>query len=180
VISAGAWLSKLVPGLQDIARPERQVLGWFQPHRPELFLPDRLPVFNMVVDEGHFYGLPVFDQPGFKVGKYHHLAEPIDPDNEDIEGKPRDEKVLRDFVERYFPQAGGPTLSMRRCIFTNTPDGHFIMDFHPEFPQVAIASPCSGHGFKFCSVVGEIMAELVQEGKTRHEISMFRLKRFLN
>src|ERR1019366_7105034 len=68
-VSAGAWLSKLVPRLQEIARPERQVLGWFEPHRPELFAPERLPVFNMLVDEGKYYGLPIFDRPGFKVGK---------------------------------------------------------------------------------------------------------------
>jgi len=179
VISAGAWLAKLAPRFQELARPERQVLAWFQPRRPEIFSVDRLPVFNLLVDEGRFYGFPVFDVPGFKVGKYHHLREPIDPYDADLEGRPRDEKVLREFVERYFPEGAGPTLSMQGCMFTNTPDEHFILDFHPEFPQVAVASPCSGHGFKFCSVVGEIMADLVEHGTTRHNISRFRLERLL-
>ena len=63
-------------------------------------------------------------------------------------------------------------------MFTNTPDKHFLMDVHPEFPQVSFASPCSGHGFKFASVVGEIMADLADAGDTRHDIDLFRLHRF--
>ena len=100
-------------------------------------------MFNLLVEEGRFYGLPVFDIPEFKVGKYHHLSEPIDPDAADLEGHPRGEKVLRDFVESYFPEGAGPALSLQGCMFTNTPDEHFILDFHHEFPQLAIASPCS-------------------------------------
>jgi len=69
-------------------------------------------------------------------------------------------------------------MSLVACTFTNTPDHHFIIDLHPEYPQVCIASPCSGHGFKFASVVGEIMADLAEEGMTRHDISLFRLERF--
>ena len=68
-------------------------------------------------------------------------------------------------------------MALRSCMFTNTPDEHFVLDLHPQLPQVCVASPCSGHGFKFCSVVGEIMADLAQHGETRHDISMFRLKR---
>jgi hypothetical protein len=63
-------------------------------------------------------------------------------------------------------------------MFTNTPDKHFLIDVHPEFPQVSFASPCSGHGFKFASVVGEIMADLADAGDTRHDIDLFRLHRF--
>ena len=69
-------------------------------------------------------------------------------------------------------------MALRACIFTNTPDEHFILDRHPKFPEVLIASPCSGHGFKFSSVVGEIMADLAEKGATRHDISMHRLARF--
>ena len=96
----------------------------------------------------------------------------------DRECHARDERVLRDFAARYFPDGAGPTMALRSCIFTNTPDEHFILDFHPRYPQVCIASPCSGHGFKFSSVVGEIMADLAERGETRHDISMFGLARF--
>jgi sarcosine oxidase len=69
-------------------------------------------------------------------------------------------------------------MAMKTCLFTNSPDEHFMLDVHPEHPQVAVASACSGHGFKFCSVVGEIMTELVLDGRTRLNTGMFRLGRF--
>lgn len=177
VISAGAWVGKLVERLRGVTVPERQVLGWFQPFQPELFTPDRFPVFNYEAEEGRFYGLPIFGIPGFKLGRYHHLEEKVDPDRLDRDCHARDEEILRRFTERYVPQAAGPTMALRVCMFTNTPDEHFILDRHPEFPQVCLASPCSGHGFKFCSVVGEIMADLMETGQTRHDIAMHRLER---
>ena len=88
-----------------------------------------------------------------------------------------DEQLLRNFAERYFPDGCGPTMDLQTCMFTNTPDHHFVIDVHPDYPQVSIASPCSGHGFKFASVVGEIMADLAEVGLTRHDISLFRLER---
>jgi sarcosine oxidase len=179
VIAAGAWVAKLTPPLAGVAVPERQVLGWFQPLRPELFAAERFPVFNLLVDEGRYYGLPIYGVPGFKLGRYHHLDEVVDPDQIDHDCYPRDERVLRSFTERYFPDAAGPTMALRACMFTNTRDEHFILDQHPDFPQVCIASPCSGHGFKFCSVVGEIMADLTERGDTRHDIAMYRLPRLL-
>jgi sarcosine oxidase len=180
VVSAGAWASKLFPPLAGLAVPERQVLGWFQPKRPELFVPERFPVFNLLVEEGRYYGLPIYGVPGFKLGRYHHLEEKVDPDRLDRESHPGDERVLRSFTERYFPEAAGPTMALRVCLFTNTPDEHFVLDLHPDYPQVCIASPCSGHGFKFCSVVGEIMADLAEGGETRHDIAMHRLSRLLS
>jgi sarcosine oxidase len=177
VIAAGAWVARLAPLLADVAVPERQVLGWFQPLSPELFTPERFPVFNLLVEEGRYYGLPIYGVPGFKLGRYHHLDEAVDPDRVDRECYPRDEQVLRTFTERYFPEAAGPAMALRACMFTNTPDEHFILDRHPDYPQVCIASPCSGHGFKFCSVVGEIMADLAERGETRHDITKYRLGR---
>src|SRR5262245_55238613 len=80
VIAAGAWVSKLVAPLAGMAVPERQVLGWFQPLHPALFAPERFPVFNVLVEEGRYYGLPVYSVPGFKLGRYHHLGEAVNPD----------------------------------------------------------------------------------------------------
>ncbi len=178
VVSAGAWASKLAPSLAPVAVAERQVMGWFQPERPELFRPDTFPVFGLYVDEGRFYGFPVHGVPGFKVGKSHHLDQTVDPDHLDREAHPEDEEVLRNFVARYFPEAAGPTMSLKACMFTNTPDEHFIIDLHPEYPQVSVAAGFSGHGFKFSSVIGEIMADLAQFGETTHDVSLFRLDRF--
>ncbi len=178
IVSAGAWIGKLVPDLAGLAVPERQVLAWMQPLRPDLFQPARFPVFNLIVDEGRYYGFPVFGIPGFKVGRYHHRGEIVDPDTIDRECHPEDEHVLRSFTARYFPDAAGPTTAMHACMFTNTPDEHFVLDMLPSHPQVIVASPCSGHGFKFASVVGEILADLAIAGTTAHEISLHRLARF--
>lgn len=178
VITAGAWAAGLVAPLVGLAIPERQVLAWLQPHRPEHFSSERFPVFNLAVPEGRFYGFPMFQVPGFKFGKYHHLEETVDPDQIDRECSPRDEAVLRDFAERYFPDGAGPTLMTKVCMFTNSPDEHFIIDRHLEHSQVVIAAGFSGHGFKFCSVVGEVLADLAERGRTDHDISLFRLNRF--
>jgi sarcosine oxidase len=178
VVCAGAWASRLLPGLDGLAVPERQVLAWLQPGRPELFQPAVFPVFNLEVEEGHYYGFPSFLLPGFKFGKYHHRREVVDPDAWRREPEPEDEELLRSFARRYFPDGAGPTVMLKACLFTNTPDHHFILDRHPEYPEVAIAAGFSGHGYKFCSVIGEIMADLAQNGHTRHDIEFFRLQRF--
>jgi sarcosine oxidase len=178
IVSSGAWLGKLVPGMQTLAVPERQVLAWFQPERPEWFRPENFSVFNLTVEEGRYYGLPVYGVPGFKVGRYHHLREQVDPDTINREGSEGDARLLRDFAGRYFPKGAGPLMSLRVCMFTNTPDEHFVLDLLPGTPQVVIASPCSGHGFKFASVAGEILADLADEQTTRHDISIHRLSRF--
>jgi sarcosine oxidase len=178
VIAAGPWAPKLVPELERLAVPERQVLAWLQPHRPERFTPEVFPVFYMEVEEGRYYGLPSFLVPGFKFGKYHHRGERVDPDRMKREPEPEDERLLRQFAERYFPDAAGPTLMLKTCLFTNSPDEHFILDLHPEHPEVAIAAGFSGHGYKFCSVVGQIMADLAERGATGHDIALFRLNRF--
>jgi sarcosine oxidase len=177
VVTGGAWNRKLLPFLRDLAVPERQVLAWLQPERPDDFTPDRFPVFNLIVEEGRFYGFPVFGVPGFKFGKYHHFEEQWDPDDLDREPRWEDEQVLRNFAGRHFPTGYGPTMSLQVCLFTNSPDKHFIIDTHPHYPQVSFASACSGHGFKFASVIGEILADLAEREVTRHNIELFRLDR---
>ena len=179
VVSVGAWASTLVPLLAHVVQPERQVMGWFQPSNVDDFQLDRFPVFNLMAEEGRYYGLPIFGVPGLKVGRYHHLEEAIHPDTMDREPNQRDEETLRILLRRYFPRADGPTMALKTCIFTNTSDEHFVIDLHPEVPQVVLATGFSGHGFKFCSVVGEILADLVQDGKSSHDLSLFRLDRFL-
>ena len=178
VICAGPWASKLVPELANLAVPERQVLAWLQPTRPDLFHPATFPVFNLEVEEGRYYGFPSFLIPGFKFGKYHHRGENVDPDTVNRNPEPEDEELLRAFARRYFPEGEGPTLMLKACMFTNTPDRHFILDRHPAHPEISIAAGFSGHGYKFCSVIGEVMADLVQAERGRHDIGFFRLGRF--
>ena len=132
----------------------------------------------MEVEEGKFYGFPVWHVPGFKIGRWHHLGETGGADTLSRECEAEDEAVLRPCVSRYFPQANGPTMAMRACFFTNTPDEHFVIDTLPDLPQVVVASPCSGHGYKFCSVVGEVLADLALGRKPGFDLSLHALNRF--
>lgn len=178
VVTAGAWVRKLLPELAELAVPERQVLAWLQPTEPERFDAAAFPVFVHDTDDGHYYGFPRHDVPGFKFGKFNHFEETVDPDQMNREPRSKDEEVLRAYAERYFPEGAGPTMRLATCMFTNTPDGHFILDTLPDKPQITVGAGFSGHGFKFASVIGEILADITIDGKTDYDTELFRLDRF--
>jgi sarcosine oxidase len=92
--------------------------------------------------------------------------------------KDEDEPVLRTFAERHFPAGAGPTMALKTCLFELSPDEHFLIDRHPEAERAVVGAGFSGHGFKFCSVVGEILADLALDGSTSRDIGLFRLDRF--
>lgn len=177
VLSTGAWIGEHVPALKQKAIPERQVLGWFQPKKPELFRLGNFPVSNFKSSVGHFYQFPVWHVPGFKIGLYHHLGETGAADDLSRDVTRTDEDALRAGVARYFPEADGPLMGLRACLFTNTPDEHFIIDRLPDAPQVIVASPCSGHGYKFASVVGEILADMAMGRTPPFDLKLFELGR---
>ena len=178
VLSAGAWLGDLVPTLRLKAVPERQVIGWFSPRTPQHFAPDRFPVGNLASEHGHYYVFPQWGVPGVKIGRYHHLGESGHADTLSRDTGPRDTFALRRGLRAFFPDADGSVLSLRACLFTNTPDEHFIIDALPGVPEVIVASPCSGHGFKFASVIGEILADLADGRSPAFDLSLFKLDRF--
>jgi sarcosine oxidase len=178
VISSGAWLSSQVPELRLPLKIERQVLFWFQPaSHPEKFLPTVCPVY-ICEHEPHrfFYGFPNLGD-GVKIG-VHHEGDCADPDHLDRAVRSSEIDLARGLLERFLPGAAGPLLSSAVCMYTNTPDEHFILDFHPRFSQVLIASPCSGHGFKFAPVIGEIAASMVAGEPIRFGLGLFKLSRF--
>jgi sarcosine oxidase len=178
VVTAGPWVGDVVRQLGPLVTVERQVVLWVRPRVPEHFQPDRFPVFYLHGDEGSFYGLPLLGEHGMKIGKYHHLGQVVDPDRVDRVGHDEDEAPLRRALARYFPDADGPTISLQTCLFTNTADEHFIIDAMAGEPGVFVAGGFSGHGYKFCSVVGEILADLALDGRTPHDISLFSARRF--
>ncbi len=177
IVTAGPWAGKAVGPLAPLLNVERQVVLWVTPRRAEHFLPEKFPVFYLHADEGSFYGLPALPDHGFKIGRYHHLQQIVDPDAVDRVCRAEDEAVLRQAIRRYFPDADGATVAMKTCLFTNTADEHFIIDVLPGQPRVSVAAGFSGHGYKFCSVVGEILADLALDGSTRHDISLFALSK---
>ena len=177
VITAGAWVGRLCPALQSSCSPERQVMLWTDPLEPEAFKPGRFPVFNMETPDGRFYGYPDHAGEGFKIGKYHHLGQQLeDPDDLDRECHPEDESVLRAGIDTYFPLASGPTRRMATCMFTNTPNGDFIVDRLDKESDVFVAAGFSGHGFKFCSVIGKVMADFCQDRSPDWDIDRFGLR----
>jgi sarcosine oxidase len=177
VVTAGAWAPKLLADLGLPLEVTRQILFWFDPvGGVEPFLPNRLPVFIWQPEDGNaFYSIPAHDGPGggVKVAFFRADGKLADPDT--IDRVVHDEEIdfIRSYVARYVPTLDGELLYAKTCMYTNTPDEHFVISAHPEHPQVAIAAGFSGHGFKFCGVVGEILADLVTEGETDHPIDLF-------
>ncbi len=178
IVAFGPWTKTLLPSLPAPLDVTRQVMGWFAPIEPEKFAPGRFPVFLIEGAHGVHYGFPPFDGSGVKIAKHHHCNETVDPDTHDRRVSAKDEALMRAAVAEHLPGANGPMIDARTCLYTVTPDGDFLIDRMPGTPQVIVASPCSGHGFKFAPVVGEILADLATIGTTRHDISRFRLGRF--
>jgi sarcosine oxidase len=177
ILAAGAWMPKLVPELASILSIERQVLAWFEPAYLERLTQERFPVYIIEhAPQRYVYGFPAIDGAA-KIAR-HHEGEPSDPDaprrdvsDEEIDG-------LRALAERFVPDVAGPLYGTQVCLYTNTLDGHFLLDRHPAHDTVLLVSACSGHGFKFASVVGEIVADLVLEGRTETDLRLFRYGRW--
>lgn len=177
-VTAGPWTPAVVAPTRDVLTVERQVLGRFQPDSPDLFGPERFPVSAVTTANGQYSAFPAHGAPGVKLARVHHLEETVDPDEVGTAVTAEDEAVLRWFGDRYLAGGTGPTMRLETCLYTNTPDGRFIVDTHPEHPQVCFAAGFSGHGFKFCPVVGEILADFALDGDTEHDVDAFRLDRF--
>ncbi len=176
VVTAGPWIGKLCSSLGPRCQPERQVMLWTAPSAQERFRPAGFPVFSMESPLGRFYGFPDHRDQGFKIGKCNHLRQRVqDPSAMDRTCHPEDEALLREGITSYFPEADGPTRRMAACIFTNTPDGHFILDRLPDDGDVFVAAGFSGHGYKFCSVIGKLMADLCLDCPPTWDIDRFRL-----
>jgi len=178
VLCAGPWMGQLLAELRLPLAVERNVLYWFRPTTDvALFEPGRFPVFLIEYEPGKlFYGFPALGNDGVKVAR-HHTGVSCSPADIRREIDPDEIREARSILERHLPTVNGELLSATTCMYTNTPDGHFIIDRHPEHPNVILASPCSGHGFKFASVIGEVLADLTCDGQTQHPIDMFRLGR---
>lgn len=182
VVTAGPWAARFLPTLRLPLSVERVVMYWFEPREhAEWFLPGRCPIYLWAFEADRtFYGFPALDGRGGGVKVAFHSRQfraPTTPEAIDRNVYPAEIAQMRAVLAEYVPLLAGHELRTATCMYTMTPDEHFILDRHPEFPQVAIAAGFSGHGFKFCSVVGEVMADLALDGATRHDIAMFGLQR---
>ena len=178
IVSAGAWTQSLLPDLALPLQATRQVLLWVQPTQPDLFETGRLPVFMIESDAGIHYGFPLHNNDGLKVAKHHHAGEIVDPDSYDRHVSAADEASILDAVHRFLPRSAGPIVSAKTCLYTMTPDEDFVIDCIPGHERIIVASPCSGHGFKFAPAIGLALTDLALSGRTSFDLSRFRIDRF--
>jgi sarcosine oxidase len=174
LLAAGPWMPGLLGHAGEGLSIERQVQHWFAPAAAEA---NSLPIFIREVPEGVFYALPpAGDGREVKVA-VHHDGTGTTPDTVSRVVTPAEITATRALLERYVPALAGAHRRAAVCLYTNSRDGHFVIGRHPAHPAVVVASPCSGFGFKFASVVGEILADLLQDRTPAFDLTPFRLGR---
>ena len=178
VLSAGMWIGELARELELPIVVQRNALYWFDPRRDSArFAPERFPVFlGDLTPELMLYGFPDTGD-GVKVA-LHHFGPVVSPDSVDRSVSAAELDHIRGILQRYLPAANGALRATGVCTYTNAPDAHFILDRHPSASRVWVASPCSGHGFKFSSAIGEVLADLVTTGRSRFDLAPFSIGRF--
>ncbi|NOT09530.1 MAG: N-methyl-L-tryptophan oxidase [Gemmatimonadales bacterium] len=177
VVAAGAWMGTGIARASLALQVARQPLHWFSPvGDPAPTAPRRMPVFIWEWEPGGmFYGFPDFGD-GVKVA-IHHQGEPAHPDTVNRVVMAEEVERLREVMKARTPALNGELRDSSVCLYTNTPDEDFLVDRSPADPRVILASPCSGHGFKFAPAIGEILADLVQGRPPRFDLSPFRIDR---
>ena len=183
VLTAGPWAGHWLGHLDWPLVVLRKVVLWTIPKEPSLFTRHRFPIYLAEVQEASgppavYYGFPLLGPPGQKVARHDGGDVVVDPAHVNRSLAPGEEADCRGFLREHLPQADGPIAQAIVCLYTVTPDRHFILDLHPDHANVALAAGFSGHGFKFAPVVGEIMADLLDTGRTSLPTGLFHLRRF--
>lgn len=184
VLTVGSWAKGLLAE-QGIDLPLKIMpcqLGFYEASKVADFEPGTFPVFfaHMTGDYGEMpYGIP-HDDPniGVKITTFYGWDTVDTPSQVDYTPSQDWTERIRTFARQYIPGAAGPLISTRRCLYTVTPDKHFIVDQHPSYPHVVIGAGFSGHGFKFTTLLGKMLADLVVNGQTPHDTSLFKVARF--
>jgi len=177
VVTSGAWTPALLPQLSPQLTVQRKVLAWFPARHPADYSPDRFPVFIRENPNAHWFGFPTLDRQTVKLA-LHHGGEHTTAEELDRTVRSTDIEPLAELVRAYLPQLDSrPTRSVV-CMYTNTPDGHFLVGHLPDMAQVTVLAGFSGHGFKFASVLGEAAAQLAIHGETHLPIDTFSPQRF--
>jgi sarcosine oxidase len=182
VFCAGAWTDPLVGALGVALKVTRQPLLWVWPRQPDRFRLGAFPCWSIEDDApgfaGMYYGFPLMSgQLGLKLA-LHAPGASAHPDTIDREPCAADVASVAPVLEKYLPAARGPVMRARICMYTNSPDGHFILDRLPGHSNVMVAAGFSGHGFKFAPVIGEALADLARNGRSALPIEFLRLQRF--
>jgi sarcosine oxidase len=184
IFTAGAWTDKLLQDLNVPLKVTRQILGWVKPEKWADFTLDNFVCWGISdTEKGLYYGMPILNGEdtngpiGLKLGCHKH-GDTVNPDNVNRAITDADEATFRHCLEKYIPAANGDVLAIKTCLYTNSPDENFIIDHHPKHKNVILACGFSGHGFKFASVIGEILCDLALRGETELPIGFLSLDRF--
>ncbi len=178
VVTAGVWARDLLEGLGVQLRVLRKTLFWYTPDDPAMHVSSGCPVFAYETPGGIYYGFPAIDENGLKLAE-HSGGDPVDDPldlDRSLDAAERDR--VEAFAKACLRKPLGPFRTHAVCMYTMTPDEHFIVGTHPQYPQIVFAAGLSGHGFKFTTVLGEILASLALEGETSHTIDFLSLSRF--
>ncbi len=177
IVTAGAWTAALLAELKLPLTVTRQQVCYYQPTAQPLFQPKQFPVFTETTAEGDFfYGIPAFGENGVKVAR-DGKGQTVSPNTCNRDADADYIQHLDAYVQERFPSLG-TTVKAEVCLYTQTPDEDFIIDVHPDCADVLIAAGFSGHGFKFCALVGRILSELASTDETAFDISHFSINRF--
>lgn len=182
IVTAGAWSASLLGEIGVDLRVTRQAVVWVWPQEPERFRLGSFTCFGIEDDvpgfRGIYYGFPMVPgRAGFKLA-HHAPGEAATPEHLDRSPRKEDASSVEDALRKFLPLAHGPVTNVGICMYTLSPDEHFIVDVHPDHPNVVLACGFSGHGFKFASVIGEALADLAMAGRSDLPIEFMSVKRF--
>jgi sarcosine oxidase len=175
VLAAGAWLPELAE-LPVQLEVERQMMHWFIPRDATHLGPDRCPIALWEWEPDHLVATFPDVGDGVKIG-VHHDGETTTPETVRRTTSIDEDARARGLLARLVPAAAGQQRESRVCLYTNTRDHHFLIDFHPRHGNVLVVSPCSGHGFKFAPAIGEVAADLVMGRGSKFDLSLFSMSR---
>jgi sarcosine oxidase len=177
IVTSGAWARDLLGDLGLRLQVRRKPLLWYRTESPAYRADRGAPCFLHETPAGIFYGFPEIDRFGLKVAEHTGGEEVADPLSPDRSLRDADRAPVEAFLQAHLPAVGREVLKHVICMYTMTPDEHFVIDRHPSHPQLAFAAGLSGHGFKFTSVLGEILTQLVLDGKTPLPIGFLSVSR---
>ncbi len=186
IITTGPWSAKMIPAVENKLSITRQFIAWVKMKKEKTFDLGNFPCWMIADDErpGPYYGFPAlptdkFGEPGGMKMAHHFPGELVNPDQVNRQATPEDEKNIVDALEKYFPGSYETIHSSKTCLYANSPDENFIVDHLPGYDErVVIGCGFSGHGFKFVSIIGQILSDLAMKGKTEQAINFLKLNRF--
>jgi sarcosine oxidase len=176
IVTAGAWSARMLQQLNLPLAIQRKVQFWIEVKEPGLYAPERFPIFITDSEFGQIYGFPLYKLPGLKIAD-HAGGDPTDPEKVNRTVAADEIHDVMRLASWFLEGVTSNVLQSAVCLYARTPDGDFILDRHPEWPNVVIGAGFSGHGFKFAPAIGEHLVSLALDGSVP-PYQLFRLNRF--